>query len=173
MKQLKNTIMQLESLSLKTIILGLITILFFSCTNKTPDIEEPGIPSQEKVKAAILKKIEMANQKWASGNPMGFVECAANDITWMDDLEAQLPVVGKVALKSYLEGFKGKVPPHEKELTDFIFNFYDDIVIITYRYTGTFEGEPADPWKVTSVYRYIGEDWLSVHENWSEVMKKQ
>jgi hypothetical protein len=61
------------------------------------------------------------------------------------------------------------VPPHEKELTDFVFNYYDDIVIITYRYTGIFDGEPADPWKVTSVYKYNGEDWFSVHENWTEV----
>ncbi|MEJ2544216.1 MAG: nuclear transport factor 2 family protein [Calditrichaceae bacterium] len=127
------------------------------------------MPNGDKAKASIMEKINMAAEKWSKGDPLGYVECAADDITWMDDLDAQLPVIGKVALKSYLEGFKGKVPPHEKELSDFVFNFYDDIVIITYRYTGTFDGVPADPWKVTSVYRYINGEWLSVHENWTEV----
>ena len=134
-----------------------------SCTN------EPKMPNGDKAKAAVMEKINMAAEKWSKGDPLGYVECAADDITWMDDLDAQLPVIGKAALKSYLEGFKGKVPLHEKELTDFVFNFYDDIVIITYRYTGIFDGEPADPWKVTSVYRYINGEWLSVHENWTEV----
>ena len=50
-----------------------------------------------------------------------------------------------------------------------MFQFYEDIVIITYRYNGIFDGVPANPWKVTSVYRYNEGDWLSVHENWSLV----
>lgn len=42
-------------------------------------------------------------------------------------------------------------------------------VIVSYHYQGTFEGVPQAPWKVTSVYRYSDGDWLSVHENWTEV----
>ncbi len=113
----------------------------------------------------------MANERWASGDPMGFVDCAAEDITWMDDLMAPVPIKGKEALTGYLEGFKEQIPPHKKELLNMEFQNYGDIVIVTYHYQGYFDEVAGDPWKVTSVYRYADGDWLSVHENWTEVEK--
>lgn len=157
---------------LQLVIVGIIISTIFSCTNSPKKVTN-NLPTQEEAKKAILEKIEMANEKWANGDPMGFVEVAANDITWMDDLAAQFPISGKDSLEAYLENFKGQIPPHEHELSDFAFQFYDDIVIVTYRYTGTFDGVPADPWKVTSVYKYINGDWLSVHENWTLVKKEE
>lgn len=154
------------------LIIGLITPAIYSCTN-CPENDESNLPTQEESKTAILEKIEMANDKWADGDPMGFVEVAANDVTWMDDLAAQFPVSGKDALSAYLENFKGQIPAHEHVLSDFAFQFYDDIVIVTYRYTGTFDGVPANPWKVTAVYKYEDGDWLSVHENWTVVKKEE
>ena len=100
---------------------------------------------------------------------MGYVDCAAPDITWMDDLGAPLPVKNREELKTYLEGFRGQVPAHEFELYNFFFQFYEDIVIVTYYYQGTMDGLTMPPWKVTSVYRYADENWLSVHENWTQV----
>jgi len=116
-----------------------------------------------------MEKIKSANDKWASGDPMGFMECVAQDIIWIDDLGAQIPVSGFEALGKYLENFTGQIPPHEHELLDLVFQSYGDIVIVNYRYQGTFDGEPANPWKITSVYRYADGDWLSVHENWSVI----
>jgi len=141
----------------------LLTLFLSSCTN------QPVMPTAEEAKDAVWKKIEMANDRWAEGDPMGFVDVAADDITWMDDLGAATPVVGKEAVTAYLESFKGQVPPHQHELSDNLFQNYGDIVIVTYRYRGTFENVPQDPWKVTSVYRYADGDWLSVHENWTVV----
>lgn len=161
----------LKSFSSITLIAGFI-IFSLSCSTNTSGEKEMKLPTQEEAKTAILTKINMANEKWASGDPLGFVDCASPEITWIDDLGALLPVKGKDALKAYLDGFTGKIPPHEHELSNFNFQFYEDIVIITYRYTGTFDGEPADPWKVTSVYKYQDGDWWSIHENWSVVKNK-
>jgi len=142
----------------------LISHLFFvSCTN------EPALPTAEEAKAAVMEKITMAAEKWSKGDPLGYVECAANDIVWLDELGALEPIHGSEELKKYLEPFGGQVPTHKFELLDPVFQVYNDIVIVTYRYQGIFDGEPATPWKVTSVYRYLNGDWLSVHENWSEV----
>lgn len=145
------------------ILILILPMLLITCKN------EPVLPTQDEAKAAVWEKIQMANDKWAAGDPMGFIECAAKDIIWSDDLGAQNRVIGYDALNTYLEGFKGQIPPHQHELIEPVFQFYDDIVIVSYRYRGTFEGEPASPWKVTSVYRYADGDWLSVHENWTEV----
>ena len=132
-----------------------------SCTN------EPELPTADEAKAEIMEKVKAANDKWSSGDPMGFLEVAAQDVTWIDDLAAQNRVSSYEALAEYLKAFKGQIPPHKYELIDPVFQLYDDIVILTYRYQGTFEGEPLSPWKITSVYRFADGEWLSVHENWS------
>ena len=141
-------------------------LLLLTCKN------EQAMPTQDEAKTAIWQKIAAANDRWAAGDPMGFTECAATDIIWSDDLGAQNRVIGDEALKTYLEAFIGQIPPHEHVLIDPVFQFYDDVVVVSYRYQGTFEGEAAAPWKVTSVYRYADGDWLSVHENWTEVKQQ-
>ena len=160
MKNINLTGLKLRQIAVLILILPM---LLFSCTN------EPDQPTADEAKTAIMEKIKSANDRWASGDPMGFLECVAQDIIWIDDLGAQIPLNGKEALGKYLENFKGQIPPHKHELLDPVFQFYGEIVIVNYRYQGTFDGAPADPWKVTSVYRFIDGDWLSVHENWSLV----
>jgi hypothetical protein len=161
----------IHSLKNTLFIVGIFTSVIFSCTN-CPKNEEVTLPTREEAIASIKEKIETAAEKWASGNPTGYADYAANDITWVDDLGAMFPISGKDSLKAYLESFTGQIPAHKHELSDMVFQFYEDMVIITYRYTGTFEGVPGDPWKVSSVFKYIENDWFSVHENWSEVKKK-
>lgn len=143
----------------------LFAFLIYSCST------EPKLPTYDEAKIVIWDKITMAAEKWSSGEPLGYAECASKDIVWIDDLAAQKPVIGSDPLKEYLGSFKGKVPNHKFRLTDSFFQFYDDIVIVTYRYQGILEGEALPPWKVTSVYKYENGDWWSVHENWSTVEK--
>ena len=148
----------------KTSYLAFALLLFlFACTNA------PELPTEDEAIAAIMEKIEKANDAWSNGDPMGFLENAAQDITWMDDLMAPTPVNGYEALEAYLANFKGMIPAHEMQLSDFLFQFYDDIVIVTYHYQGELDGNLLPKWKVTSVFRYADGNWLSVHENWTEV----
>lgn len=141
----------------------ILSIFLVSCTN------EQELPTADEAQSAVWEKIQAANDRWASGDPMGFLECSAPDITWSEPFTPQNRVSGYEALKTFLEDFKGQIPPHEHELLDPMFQFYNDMMIVTYRYQGSLEGELANPWKVTAVYRYMDGDWLSVHENWSEV----
>jgi ketosteroid isomerase-like protein len=148
------------------VFVGLTTLFLISCTTEqAPAV--PEYPSPDEAKAAILEKINAENDLWAAGDPMGFLENAAQDISWVDDIQAQHPVQGYEALKTYLESLKGMIPPHEHELQEMAFQNYGDIVVVTYRYQGSMDGQPVPPWKATSVYRYSDGDWKSVHENWS------
>ena len=158
---MKNKILTTTRFMQSAVLVLILSLYLFSCKN------EPEPPTVDEAKAAIMEKIKLANDKWASGDPMGFLEYAAQDIIWIDDIAAQKPVIGYEALEKYFETLKGQIPPHEHELLDMVFQSYGNIVIVNYRYQGIFDGEPADPWKVTSVFRYQDGDWLSVHENWS------
>ena len=141
----------------------IIQLLLVSCTNK------PVLPTTEEAKTSVLEKITFAGEKWSNGDTMGYFGCAAEDIVWIDDLGPSKTIIGSKALKEYLETYKGQIPKHEFKLLDPLFQVYKDIVIVSYQYQGIFEGEPQTPWKVTSVYKYENGEWLSVHENWTEV----
>lgn len=146
-----------------TVCLLVIHIFLVSCAH------DPQLPTADEAKAAVMEKITMASEKWSTGEPLGYVECAANDIVWVDQLGASTPIRGAEALKNYLESYRGQVPAHKFELLDPLFRVYGDIVIVNYRYQGIFDGVRPNPWKVTSVYRYENGDWLSVLEDWAEV----
>ena len=142
----------------------LLCVLFTACTTETP------VPTQEEAEKAVMEKIQAANAAWASENPLGFYENAANDIVWIDDLGTSKRIVGKEALLPYLEGYRGVVPPHKHELFDFHFQYYGDMVIASYFYQGVLEGEKAPPWKAVSIFRYTDGDWSSVLEHWTTVL---
>jgi hypothetical protein len=154
------------------VFLFLLALFLVSCTSEPPAMES-SLPSEEEAIEVVMEKIEMAAEKWSTGDPMGYVEVAAPDITWSDDLAAPVPISTKEALKVYLEGFRGQIPPHKFELSEFTYQFYEDIIIVTYHYQGTFDEVKAPPWKVTSVYRFENGDWLSVHENWTNVKTEE
>jgi hypothetical protein len=160
---MKNKISTGKNFIQSAVFIFILPLFLVSCTN------EPKLPTADEAKTVIMEKVKAANDRWSSGDPMGFMECAAQDVTWIDDLGAQNRIIGYEALKAYLENFKGQIPPHQYELLDPFFQYYDDIVVLTYRYQGTIDGVPLDPWKVTSVYRYAEGTWSSVHENWSLV----
>ena len=149
------------SLIISVLIIALLPLLFTDCTC------ESEVPTEEEAKTAIMEKIQAANAGWASGNTMVFFKNAAEDIVWIDDVGPSKRIIGRDALKTYLEGLNGKVPPHKHELFDFEFQFYGDIVIVSYYYQGTFEGEKAPPWKAVSIFKYTEGDWFAVHENWT------
>ena len=101
-----------------------------------------------------MEKVEMANDSWKSCDPMGFVDRAAKDITWVDDLGAPEPISGSEALKTYLEGFKGQIPEHENKQVDSMVQVYGDMVIVTYQYHSIMDGELVAIWRVPSDYSY-------------------
>lgn len=148
--------------AISTLLFSLLALIFYNCTN------EPDFPTQEEAKSAVMEKIQAANAAWASGETMGFYKNAAEDIVWIDDVGPSKRLIGRDALKSYLEGLKGMIPSHQHELFDFNFQFYGNIVIVSYYYQGTIEGVKASPWKAVSIFKYSDGDWFSVHENWTE-----
>lgn len=163
---MKNNILHKTRLLQLLACLIIINLFLVSCTNKVE------LPNSEEAKASVLEKITLAANKWSNGDSMGYFECAAEDIIWIDDLGPSVTIIGSEALKNHLQPFNGKIPKHEFKLSEPVFQVYNDIAIVTYQYQGIFEGEPATPWKVSSVYKYDNGDWLSVHENWTEVKEK-
>ncbi|MDH3456967.1 MAG: nuclear transport factor 2 family protein [Gemmatimonadota bacterium] len=119
---------------------------------------------------AILAQERRALDRWAAGNPLGYMDIDADDVTYFDDIGAHSRVDGIAALRDYFASLEGKIPPHRYELVDPKVQIYGDTGILTLRYEpSSTDGEPMPPWKATSVYRQTAGEWRIVHAHWSMV----
>lgn len=120
---------------------------------------------------AILDQERRALDQWASGNPLGYVDIDAEDVTYFDDIGAHSRIDGLDRLRMmYFAGLIGKIPPHRYELVDPRVQIYGDVAVLTLRYLPRdADGRPLTAWKATSVYRRGTADWRIVHAHWSTV----
>jgi ketosteroid isomerase-like protein len=119
---------------------------------------------------AILEQERRALDEWAAGNPLGYLDVDAADVTYFDDIAAQSRVEGVEAMRSYFTSLKGKIPPHKYEIVNPKVQVYGDIGILTLHYNASAtDGKPLARWKATSVYRRMGSEWRVVHAHWSLV----
>ncbi|UCG61744.1 MAG: nuclear transport factor 2 family protein [Candidatus Zixiibacteriota bacterium] len=143
-----------------------ILLIFISCTAKQE------VPGQEAVEQAILAMERQALDRWSAGDPVGFAENAADDITYYDDIAAQTRLDGLEELRSYLTSLEGQIPAHDYELLDTRVQVYGDIAISTLHYQPNVDGEPGPLWKATDVYRFSNGEWRMVHAHWSLVKQE-
>ena len=125
---------------------------------------------QGNAEQAILAQERRALDQWAAGNPLGYLDVDASDVTYFDDIGAHSRVNGIDAMRSYLTSLKGKIPPHRYEMLDPNVQLYGDIGILTLRYDAYgADASPMARWKATSVYRRVDDQWRIVHAHWSLV----
>jgi hypothetical protein len=124
--------------------------------------------THENDEQAILGQERRALDQWASGNPLGYVDTGADDVTYFDDIGAHGRVDGLEAVRTYFRTLEDKIPPHKYEVVNPRVQVYDDIGILTLRYRPSdADGNALTQWKATSVYRRSATGWRLVHAHWS------
>lgn len=146
------------------ILLVSILLIFTSC-----EMEQDTLII-ENVEQAILAKERQALDRWSAGDPLGFAVNFANDATYFDDIAAHTRLDGLEEIKKHLGSLEGQIPEHNYEIVDPKVQVFGRVAILTLRYHGsTADGQPGPPWKATSVYNFINDDWQVVHAHWSLV----
>ena len=144
------------------ILMALFVLAFSGCQRRSA--------GQRDAEQAILAQERRALDRWAQGDPLGYLDIDADDVTYFDDIGAQSRVNGIEPMREYLTSLKGKTPPHKYEVVDPKVQVYGDIGILTLRYNAyATDGKPLARWKATSVYRRIRSEWRIVHAHWSLV----
>ncbi|MBZ0163896.1 MAG: nuclear transport factor 2 family protein [Notoacmeibacter sp.] len=112
-----------------------------------------------------LEKAALA--RWCSGDPSGFLELSAPDVTYFDPfLPARLDGLEK--LTAYYGGIRGKISAPRYEMIDPHVTEIGDAAILTFRFVSFGGSEGAEMrWNCTEVYRREGEDWRIVQTHWS------
>jgi len=122
-------------------------------------------PETAAVAEMILALERAALDRWGKGDPDGFLEINAADVSYFDPfLEKRLD--GLPALIDWYSGIRGKIKIDRDEIIDPRVRVIGDAAILTYRFVS--EGsEGTARWNATEVYQRFGDQWKIVHSHWS------
>jgi uncharacterized protein (TIGR02246 family) len=121
----------------------------------------------------ILDLEKNAMERWRKGDPMGFVEISAEDISYVDPGLTK-PILGLDDFTAYMKQIKGKVHYDRSEFIASRIIEVGDAALLTYNYRssvlspqGTVTSQT--PWNTTEVYFMRDGKWQIVHSHWSFV----
>lgn len=117
---------------------------------------------------AILAQERRALDRWSAGDPLGYVEGSADDVTYFDDIGAHERIDGGEALRAYASGLRGQIPKHGYSIADPKVQLFQDVGVLTYTYVPSLpDGTSSTSWKATAVYHLKDAAWRLVHAHWS------
>lgn len=117
------------------------------------------------VESTILSLERAALERWGQGDPDGFLELTAEDVSYFDPfVERRLD--GLTSLRALYESFRGQFRIDRFELLEPRVQRHGDIAILTFRFLS--EGsEGSMHWNTTEVYRQTAAGWRIVHTHWA------
>jgi ketosteroid isomerase-like protein len=112
-----------------------------------------------------------AMARWDKGDPWGFIELSAPDVTYFDTGTPKR-INGREALSAEYKQREGKI---SYEVMDFIEPWAlakDDLAVLFYRFFSTrlnADGSVASrvPWNCSEVFQRMPEGWKIIHTHWS------
>ena len=122
------------------------------------------------MKEIILSLEQGAMERWRKGDPWGWAEISAEEITYVDPGLTR-PIAGLEEYKAYLEQIEGKIRYQDSEFIDPRVVVVGDAAVLTYNYRSTTAAPEAVStlWNATEVYFRREGQWRIVHTHWSYV----
>jgi ketosteroid isomerase-like protein len=122
---------------------------------------------------SILSLEKAAMERWRKGDPMGFVEMSAADISYIDPGQSK-PMIGLELYTEYMKQLEGKIHYDHSEFIDAKIVQVGDAAVLSYNYCSSVldaNGAVASqtPWNCTEVYFRRNDQWQIVHNHWSYV----
>lgn len=112
-----------------------------------------------------------AMERWRKGDPWGFIEISAAEVTYFDTGTPQR-VNGLQALKAEYATREGKIHYDVMEFIDPRVQVCGELAVLFYRFFSTTlnaDGSISNrtPWNCSEVYRRIQGEWKIAHTHWS------
>lgn len=125
----------------------------------------------------IIMSLEQgAMERWRNGDPWGWTEISAEEITYIDPGLTK-PIEGLEEYKKYLKQFEGKIRYQISEFIDPKIVTCGNCAVLTYNYRSD-ETNDDDSiisqtlWNTTEVYCLLEDEWQIIHTHWSYVKHK-
>lgn len=119
--------------------------------------------------ADLLLGLETAAlTRWCGGDPSGFLEISAPDVTYFDPFLAKR-LDGLAALTDYYEGLRGKVSaPHFEIVDPVVTALGAGGAVLAFNFVSWREATgPRLRWNCSEVYALRPEGWRIVQTHWS------
>jgi ketosteroid isomerase-like protein len=118
----------------------------------------------------IIALERAALDRWGAGDPQGFLDTYAPEITYFD-IGTEHRLDGHAAMTDYYRPLFGKIRIPRYEMTDSKVQRHGDVAVLTYNLRS--EGLQPDGkqvtvrWNSTAVYARVGSNWRMIHSHWS------
>ena len=125
------------------------------------------------VAAEIIPLERAALDRWGKGEPQGYLDLYAPEITYFDPAVAHR-IDGLEGMKTYLAPITGKVKVSRYDMIAPKVQRYGEVAVLSFQLTsfglkpdGTEQVQAR--WNSTAVYRQIGGTWKTAHTHWSYI----
>lgn len=115
--------------------------------------------------ATIMSMERSALDRWAKGDPDGFLDISDPDVVYFDPFISQR-INGIDALRKWYEGVRGKIHINHYELVEPKLALSGEMALLTFNFT-SHGSEGAMRWNTTEVYRRRHGQWRIIHSHWS------
>ena len=122
--------------------------------------------NQENISATIIAIEKVALEKLNKGNPSGYLEIYADNITYFDPfLEKKFD--GLKEIKTFYDSLQGAIYVEKYEMIDPIVQVCGEVAVLSYNLT-SYIGSEIFREKCTEVYRKEpNNQWKIIHSHWS------
>jgi ketosteroid isomerase-like protein len=124
--------------------------------------------NQEKLAETIIAMEKAALEEWNNGNPSGYMNIYADDITYFDP--SQEKRIDRLEnIRTYYEGFRGAIHVDHYEMIDPVVQVADSTAVLSYNLISR-SGNTIYHWNCTEVYQQQpNKQWKIIHNHWSFV----
>ena len=121
----------------------------------------------------IIAMEKAALARWNKGDPSGYLEIYAAEITYFDETTAAR-VDGYSALKKLYDPIKGKIHSARFEMLNPKVQLCGDAGVLTFNLkTYSDKGKVTSHWNSTEGYFKINGEWKIIHSHWSHTKEKK
>jgi ketosteroid isomerase-like protein len=118
----------------------------------------------------IIALERAALDRWGVGDPQGFLDVYAREITYFD-IGVERRLDGHAAMSSYYRPLFGKIKIPRYEMIDPKVQRHGEVAVLTYN----LKSDSLQPdgkqvtvhWNSTAVYARIDREWRMIHSHWS------
>jgi ketosteroid isomerase-like protein len=122
---------------------------------------------------AIIAMERAALDRWGAGDPRGYLELMAAEVTYFDPVQERR-LDGLLAVTAMLESWTGKIRVDRYDMVSPMVQQHTDAAVLTFNlvsYRGRADGTEhvIAHWNATEVYARVNAAWRIVHSHWSFV----
>jgi ketosteroid isomerase-like protein len=126
--------------------------------------------AKDQVAGQIIAMERAALDRWGHGDPQGYIETFAPEITYFDPA-VEKRVDGVEAMKAYIAPFTGKIKIDHYDMINPTVQRHGDAAVLSYNlvsYARRPNGATVPVrWNCTEVYSLIDGKWKIIHNHWS------